>query len=44
MAPKESTIIHDLELGKPYMSLKKKKIKKIGRDPVKEIDDIEGIG
>jgi hypothetical protein len=39
MAPKESIIIHDTELGKPYIPLKKK-----GRDPVKGIKGIEGRG
>jgi hypothetical protein len=39
MAPKESTIIHDIKLGKPYMLLKKS-----GRNPVKGINGIEGIG
>ncbi|WP_187151743.1 hypothetical protein [Methanosarcina siciliae] len=38
MALKESTIIHDIKLGKPYMPLKK------GRDPVKGINGIAGIG
>jgi hypothetical protein len=41
MAPKESIIIHDIELGKPYIPLYKKKK---GRDPVKGIDGIEGRG
>jgi hypothetical protein len=43
MAPKESTIIRDIKLGKPYM-LQKKKKKKSGRNPVKGINGIEGIG
>ena len=41
IAPKESVIIHDIKLGKPYMPLKKKKK---GRNPVKGLDGIEGIG
>ena len=40
MAPKESIIIQDIKLGKPYIPLKKKE----GRNPVKGIDGIEGIG
>jgi len=39
MAPKESVIIHDIKLGKPYMPLKKKV-----ETPVKGLDGIEGIG
>jgi hypothetical protein len=42
MAPKEPIIIHGIELGKPYMPLWQKK--KEGRDPVKGIEGIEGIG
>lgn len=37
MAPKESTIIHAMELGKPYMFPE-------GRNSARSYDDIEGIG
>lgn len=40
MAPKASVIIHEIELGKPYTFLKKKKVETLA----KANDNVEGRG
>jgi hypothetical protein len=43
MAPKASVIIHEIELGKPYTFLNKKKKKKV-ETLAKANDNVEGKG